>query len=135
MDKIDRDDDMMLEACFAAARARDVQPSATLLARVSADAGMVQAAFLEPAGAVRPGRDETTGAPGALAAVLGVLGGWRALGGMIAATLAGVWIGMNGALPVQTATSALFDTTETVASVDLMPGYEVLASLSGLEGS
>jgi hypothetical protein len=76
-----------LDALFAAAArdaAQDVSPE--LLARVLADAEAMQ-----PEAAVLPTRQarQRRGFGGIIAA----LGGWPSLGGLAAATVAGVWIG------------------------------------------
>ncbi|KPP93637.1 MAG: hypothetical protein HLUCCA08_05530 [Rhodobacteraceae bacterium HLUCCA08] len=78
-------DDKMLERLFAAARADAPVASDAFLAQVMADA----AAMVPPAPVPAPRRR------GPLAGFVSALaGGWAGLGGLAAATVAGLWIGM-----------------------------------------
>ena len=84
----ERDDMAELDAAFAAARDAQPEPSDALMARIMADAAAVQAGRVA---AVRPSaRRARRGAK-----VLALLGGWPALGGLVTATVAGVWLGLN----------------------------------------
>lgn len=83
-----------LAAHFAALKATPARPDAALMARILADADREQ-----------PGRRAAPAAPAALAArlsagarlaaIMRALGGWPAMAGLAAATLAGVWIGVS----------------------------------------
>ena len=94
MNMADKDwTDHDLDALLAAAAKDAAQaPSGDLMARVLADAEVMQptpAAFV-PEPAPRRGR---------LAGIVSALGGWPSLGGLAAATVAGLWIGFS-ATPV-----------------------------------
>ena len=75
-----------LDEFFEAARNAPAHPSDDLMARVAADAAREAPRPAQPA-RVRPGIFET-------------LGGWPALGGLVTATVAGVWIGVANPLGV-----------------------------------
>jgi hypothetical protein len=121
-------DDTALDAFFDAARAESPIPSEGLLARIMADAEAQAAAHERPARAPQRAR------PGLIAAVVGVLGGWPALAGMVTATVAGVWLGF--AAPDQLNTLAggllLSDDSALVTSYeleDIVPGASGLSAL------
>lgn len=79
--KIDADG---LEAMFAAAKGAAPAPGPDLMARVQADA-LREMPVPQARVAPRPG----------LGAVLRALGGWPAVSGLAAATVAGIWIGAS----------------------------------------
>lgn len=89
-----------LEAWFAAARERPPLPDAAFLARLSADAagaapsagGAVGMAAARPPARAVAGRSPPR-RRGAARLVAG-LGGWRGISGLVAAGLAGLWIGL-----------------------------------------
>jgi hypothetical protein len=116
-------DDQMVDDFFAAARVAAPEPSAALLARVLEDAQAVQAAARPPV--PRPAKSE-----GFLAQV----GGWFGLGGMAAATLAGVWVGFAGVGGLSTAVADVWGGTTTATTVDLIPGEDFIALALGTEG-
>lgn len=72
----------MLDDLFAVARMQTPQPTDALMARVLADA----------AGGPAPQR--AVSRPGLWAQLCQALGGWPAVGGLAAATVAGIWIGI-----------------------------------------
>ena len=114
--KQDARDIEALDRLLAEVAARHPAPSEDFLARLVADAEAEAGAaqLCPPAKALRPGPR----------AWLAALGGWPALGGLAAAALAGVWIGI--------APPASLDSYLTGSvSVDLMP--EGLALLEGAE--
>ena len=78
--------DDMIDALFAQARDQMVRPSDDLMARVLADADAVADARLQPAAS--PQR------PGLWAQLMDAIGGWPSLGGLAAATVAGIWVGI-----------------------------------------
>lgn len=86
---INDQDDPALKALFAEARGFSPEPPDDLLARILADA---DAATRERAA----GRTGAAPAPrpGWLAALLGALGGWPALGGLAASTVLGLLLGV-----------------------------------------
>ncbi|MCW8843454.1 MAG: dihydroorotate dehydrogenase [Rhodobacteraceae bacterium] len=116
-DKYMQDHD--LDALFAAA-ARDTaqDPSADLLARVLADAEAVQPKAM-PIEASAPRRGMFDG-------ILAVIGGWPSLGGLAAATVAGVWIGFSATptvLPDGLASLVGQSDTEYLAYLDTSYAY------------
>ena len=83
--------DKELEAFFAAARAEVPVPDDAFLARIAAEG-----AALQPA--PRPAAPAVVEAPRGgfgvgLRGLLGAIGGWPVLGGMVTAGLAGLWFG------------------------------------------
>lgn len=97
-------DDAFLDELFADARADDPVPSDALRARVLADAAAAMAG--EPVDAV-PGRFWPN-----LAALLG---GWPALGGVAAAGLAGLWVGITPPAAIETFAADMLGTTTSVS--------------------
>lgn len=82
------EDQLALDAFFAAGRAAAPDPSEALLARILADAAEVQVSATAAADA-RRGR----GPFGLWAGLLAALGGWPAVAGLASAAVAGFWIG------------------------------------------
>lgn len=80
MDRADKE----IDALLAVARRDGPSPSTDLLARVLKDAEAAQPSPLALAKMARPG---------ALNRMLAALGGWPALGGLVAATLSALWLG------------------------------------------
>ena len=119
-----------LDALFAQAcgDVPDLPPG--LLARVLADAD----AELAARSRVAPARAPVARA-GILAELLALLGGWRAVSGLATATVAGVWIGFSGLSGLPDMATALLGApaTETLASVNLLPGDDMFALAMGLE--
>ncbi len=97
--------DQDLDALFATARAAPVAPSDALLARIVADADAIAAGRTMPA---RP-------ALGFWTMLRVAIGGWPALGGMAAATLAGVWIGFAPPSAVATLATTFWGETTTIS--------------------
>jgi len=124
----DRLEDIFQQACAAAPL-----PSAALLARVMADAEAELAARALPLPPAAPARGAAVG--GFWAGALALVGGWRALGGLASATLAGVWIGFAGADGLSGVAADLLTggATATLATVNLLPGDDVFALAMGLE--
>lgn len=119
-----------LDALFAAAcrEVPDLPPA--LLARVLADADAELAARSRPT--FRPAPSVRGGV---LAELLVLIGGWRAVSGLATATVAGVWIGFSGLgnLSVTAAELLGVSRTDTLATVNLLPGDDVFALAMGLE--
>jgi len=116
-------DDAELEAFFTAARAETVDPSAALMARIVADAE----AQAEAREALRQMPAPRAPRRGLIAAVIGGLGGWPAVAGMVTATVAGVWFGFAAPDQVNTLAGGLLwsDTAGSATSYDLediLPG-------------
>lgn len=93
--------DDMLDDLFATARAVAPDPSDELVARVLADAGSIS----QPPVAQR----------GLWAPLLDMIGGWPAMGGLAAATIAGIWIGVAPPASVQDFTASTFGQPVTVS--------------------
>ncbi|SFP03434.1 hypothetical protein [Tranquillimonas alkanivorans] len=109
------DDDRMLAAHFAAARADVPEPSAALLARIVADSEAVADAR---AGTPRHKRWSLA------ARLAGAVGGWPSLAGLTAAAACGVWIG--AAMPGAVAFLPAATQGEAYEITDLMAGYPAL---------
>lgn len=86
------DDEMRaLDAAFAASRRHAPDPSPALMARILADADA------EAAKAHARGADPVaapSGAAALLRRIAAAVGGWSALGGLVAAGAAGLWLGV-----------------------------------------
>ncbi|MEQ8895753.1 MAG: hypothetical protein RID23_01590 [Roseovarius sp.] len=78
-----------LKAFFDAGKAARPEPSDALMARIMADADREQAERAKAPAPVRTPRR------GRLAWLAGALGGWPAMTGLAAATVAGLWIGVS----------------------------------------
>ncbi len=106
-----------LEALFAAARAPALPPD--LSARILADAAAEQPRLppCEPR-RLRPHR---------LRQVFGLLGGWPGLGGLVAASAAGVWIGVAppGFLP-----DPMLMVSQAEQSMNLLDVHDMASILS-----
>jgi hypothetical protein len=97
--------DDMLDDLFAQARAQPPgSPSDDLIARVLADAAGVQPA---PSAHV-------ISQPGLWSRIMDTIGGWPALGGLAAATVAGIWVGVAPPTPVSDLTAHLMGDVVTV---------------------
>ncbi len=123
----DRADDA-LDAVFAAMRRDAPDAQAGLLARVLADAEDQQDRMAEQArvsaarvAALRIGAGGPASSGGGARGIFAGLGGWGGLGGMLTATVAGVWIGLTGGLPT-IANAAYWITGDSAAAVELLPG-------------
>lgn len=117
----------LLEAHFAAARDHAAEPSADLVARVIAAADQVQANRETEADARRTPPVATRGR---LSSVFRVLGGWPAVAGLTAATLAGIWIGVNPP-------SALMQNVQVVLQTDdpYLIDVDLSSAFMGMEGA
>lgn len=109
-----------LGALFAAARAADPRPGDDFLARLVAVAEAMQPATAPPPGVAGPAR----GWRGLLA----LLGGWPALGGMVAATVAGFWVGLA---PPAGLTALAAEATGQVVDLGIYGEDDLLALLEG----
>ena len=88
--KMTKDDDTDLNAVFAQMRAEPVVVREGLLDRIMMDADAVLADQSNPASV-----GKVTPRPRFGAMVLDAIGGWPSFGGLAAATVAGVWIGVS----------------------------------------
>lgn len=122
-----------LDTLLAAASRELPELPPALLARVLADAEAelaARAAPRLPMAASRP----AAAAGGILADLLALIGGWRAISGLATATIAGVWIGFAGLGTLSvTAADLLGVSSDTLVTVNLLPGDDVFALAMGLE--
>ncbi|WP_370253079.1 hypothetical protein [Nioella sp.] len=107
-----------LEALFAEARGGET-PGDDLVARVLADADRVQAGLAETPGAPARGG-------GLLGGVLSNIGGWFGAGGLVAATMAGLLIGVYAPDSVDSALGGQLSTFGLVTGDELLPGLSDL---------
>ena len=114
MTEMDRSD-KEIDALLAVARRDGPSPSTDLLARVLKDAEAAQPSPLALAKMARLG---------ALSRMLAALGGWPALGGLVAATIVGFMVGISPSAMIDTPAAALFDQSDSLALYD--------ADMSGL---
>ncbi|MEO0750984.1 MAG: hypothetical protein AAFY25_04215 [Pseudomonadota bacterium] len=103
-----------LERDFRALKAHAAPPGDDLMARVLADADAVQAAAMAP--------------PPRAASSFGtrfvrLIGGWPSLAGLATAGIAGVWIGLTQPAALIEGSQALLYGDQTMALVDLDPGF------------
>ncbi|WP_333712461.1 hypothetical protein [Yoonia sp.] len=104
-----RPNDDFLEDLFARAQGDRATPQDDLVARVLADADAVQAGLATQTARPAP--------PGLWSRMLVALGGWPAVSGLAAATVAGVWIGVAPPAPVADVTADILGTTVAVPLV------------------
>ena len=106
-----RPNEDMLDDLFAQARVNDPVPDDDLIARVLGDADATQAGFAA-ADVARPSR-------GLWARMMDAIGGWPAVSGLAAATVAGVWIGVAPPATVSDVTASFLG---DAVNVPLVPG-------------
>jgi len=109
--------DDALDALFAQARADAPRMPDRLQARILADAQAVQDSAVQ-AGPVRTASPERVGL---LQRISAAVGGWPALGGMITASVLGLWI---GAAPPAFLPDAAQYLDQTAQEVDVFDSYE-----------
>lgn len=109
--------DTELDVLFAAARRDTDRMSEPLMARMVADAARVQ----EERAAHDVLRPEGT-RPGFLTQLLSAIGGWPAMGGLVAACAAGVWIGLSPPEFLPDPTNLL---TTTQSDVNVLDAYSL----------
>lgn len=119
-------DDALLDSMLQVARAAPPQPSEALLARVMADAEAVLAtrAAAPAVPAVRRGG-------GWLGRMAEALGGWGAVGGLVTASGAGLWLGLSGVAGVPGGALQWPAALIGGVAMDVMPDtYTVLSQVS-----
>jgi hypothetical protein len=114
--------DDMLDDLFAQARGLDAQPSDALMARILTDADNVQTAMQPEQAAV---------ASGPWTRFLDALGGWPAVSGLAAATVAGIWIGVAPPSSVQDLTASLMGDEVTVDLFSTGLAFDTGVSVDG----
>lgn len=97
-------------------------PGDALMARVLADAEAEQAARESAAARARPARE------GALRSAFRALGGWPAVAGLSAATVAGVWFGVNPPEALAITAQTLLQGGAASYAVDLDPDATYLVA-------
>jgi len=112
------DDDKMLDTTFAQMRAQDVTPSEGLMDRIMMDADSV----LATGTVAQPRAKQSVGA-----LILDVIGGWPSFGGLAAATVAGVWIGVAPPDALADVSAGFLGSTVEVPLFDT----EIFAGLDG----
>lgn len=131
MADLDRNDER-LEGFFRAAREAGPTPSGALMARILADA---EAEMPRPPEPHPLARSAGGGGDGGVLAWLGAaFGGWRGIGGLATATVAGLWLGYAGLADTSVLTGGLWSAGGTEATVELMPEAEAFALVTGWEG-
>ena len=111
--------DEMLDDLFATARKGEVEPSDDLTARVLADADAQQQLAPQVSASTQPGL---------WAQLMDAIGGWPAVGGLVTATIAGIWIGVAPPAAVEELTATLIGDE---VGVSLFPG-ELFLSDEGI---
>lgn len=129
MTMADNSDDIEgLEAFFAAGRTSAPQMSDALMARILGDAAVEQARI----------EDARTGRPGMAAAkrpnpwrvLIAVLGGRKAVAGLLTAALAGLWLGFSPPQPLsgltQTVAQSVLGSSTSLDGLDLLPTLDTV---------
>ncbi len=114
-----RDQVVDLDALFASARQTPVELGAPLQSRILADAADEQARWQQPAPPPRRAKRSP------VAQLLAALGGWPSVGGLIAASCTGLWVGL--AAPeamLGTSGLSLFGSAATAVSGEDYAAYE-----------
>lgn len=108
-DDMTQRDETHLDDLFA--EARQVRPvvSVDLMARIMADAAAVQSERTAPIVVAAPEQG------GFFAGLWTALGGWGGAGGLAAATMAGLWIGIAPPSGLESVSTAVFGQSETVS--------------------
>jgi hypothetical protein len=139
LDDLQSDELAALDDLFALARgtggADDAfQPSMGLMDRVMSDALAAQAVPQVPAAEVIAPRAPHPLQPAFWRNALAALGGWPAMAGLVSASVAGIWIGMNppSLLSDSAATVLALDSDDYL--VDVLPGFSAEIDSTFFEG-
>lgn len=116
--KTDQTNSDALDAAFAQMRATDVVPRDALLDRIMQDADAVLA-DRAPVTVAHPARP--------WARMLDLIGGWPSFGGLAAATVAGLWIGVAQPAALTDLSAGLIGGTVDVTLLD----SDIFAALEG----
>ncbi len=120
--KMTRPNDEIVDDLFAQARNAKVTPPDDLMARILAEAETVQAGFTHAPQASRPTLWAT---------VLDAIGGWPAVGGLAAATVAGVWIGIAPPASIEEFSAGLIGDEVGVSLLTGGIGFDAEAFIDG----
>lgn len=122
--------DEMLDDFFGAARRAAPLADADLMARIMDDARTVQA---EAAAESAEGLQAQRRSLSALTQLLSAVGGWGGAGGLAAASVFGLWMGMSPTLGLAEYAQGLYGASELSGQSDLSADYTYLAELGELE--
>ncbi|RWR09419.1 hypothetical protein [Paenirhodobacter populi] len=109
------DDDRMLERFFAAARDAAPVPEPAFLT-----------VLMNEAEAALPARPQRRAAGGRFTGWLALLGGWKAVGGLATAAVAGLWIGFAGVERLLPATDSAAGLIEADAGSSFLADSDIL---------
>ncbi|RWR12975.1 hypothetical protein [Paenirhodobacter populi] len=109
------DDDRMLERFFAAARDAVPVPEPAFLT-----------VLMNEAEAALPARPQRRAAGGRFTGWLALLGGWKAVGGLATAAVAGLWIGFAGVERLLPATDSAAGLVEADAGSSFLADSDIL---------
>ncbi|OIQ29815.1 MAG: hypothetical protein BM562_10480 [Alphaproteobacteria bacterium MedPE-SWcel] len=113
------------EALFREARNARPAVSERLVSAILADAAAQQAQWQVPAITLPITSQDGTDRRGPVAALVSALGGWVSVGGLVAASCTGLWIGIAGPEVVMTATGlGAFGDASAMVSGDDYAAYE-----------
>ena len=116
-----------LKSYFDAGKAARPEPGDALMARIMADADRVQAERAAMPAPVRPQRRR-----GRLAWLAAALGGWPAMAGLAAATVAGLWIGVSAPAGLTGIAQELIAGGDEAYLIDLDPDATFVLADGGL---
>ncbi|MEQ8922893.1 MAG: hypothetical protein RLN94_13605 [Roseovarius sp.] len=116
-----------LTAYFDAGKAARPEPGDALMARIMADADRVQAERAKAPAAVSA--PERRGWPVRLAQALG---GWPAMAGLAAATVAGLWIGVSAPAGLTGMAQEVIAGSEAAYLIDLDPDATFMLADGGM---
>ncbi|WP_375255807.1 hypothetical protein [Yoonia sp.] len=112
----------MLDAVFAQARGADTTPGDDVTARILADAATVQSGF---------GASAAPEKTGLWARMLDALGGWPAVSGLTAATVAGIWVGVAPPMAIEDLTASVIGDEVSVSFYASDLGFETEVLIDG----
>lgn len=119
---MNKSDDEIFDALMAEARASDVNVSDDFMARVLSDAEVLQS---------NPGVADLEIAPASMwSQFMSVIGGWPALGGVAAAGVAGLWLGLA---PTATLDGFAADIVGGTTSVSFIQDFDFMTE-DGFDG-
>lgn len=120
-----------LDDLFALAQDHTVQPRMDLMDRVLSDALAVQALAQRSDEGAAARRRPTVGF---WRSALAALGGWPAMAGLVTASVAGVWIGMNPPEVLSDGAATVLALDSDAYMVDVLPGFSTEIDAALFEG-
>ena len=112
----------MLEDAFAKARAVEATPSDDIMVRILADADSVQGGFVVASAPEKTGLWER---------MMDGLGGWPAVSGLAAATVAGIWVGVAPPTALEDLTSSVIGDEVSVSFFSSDFGFDAEVLIDG----